>query len=186
MTELLSFLHWLLSFLKRPAPAPQPVPEPEPQPEPTPPPPDPDAPRLHLFDVAKSYLGRDASPEDIASDEYGCAETVSDIIHAAFGDFPPDGKTIISTAILYQRLRAHPKFKATLDLLPGNIIISPTGYGNGKLANGHTGIFAEGKNIMSNSSSTGLFQQNYTIDQWVARYKTLGGFPIAVFQRVEA
>lgn len=182
-SQLLVLLDQLAALLRRISDLlPGKVTPPQPAPVPAPlPPPDPSD---VLLETARSFLGRDASPADVAPDEFGCAETVTDIIHAAFADFPPDGKTIVSTTTLYQRLRAHPKFKMTLDPVPGSIIISPTGYGNGGLANGHTGIFDQGQKIMSNDSRTGLFKMNYTLDSWVARYRKIGGFPIFIFRRV--
>jgi len=40
-----------------------------------------------LCRVAISYLGKDASPKDLASDGLGCAESISNIIHEVFPDF---------------------------------------------------------------------------------------------------
>lgn len=191
MAWLIRLLEVLLAKLKPTAPQPAP-----PGPTPTAPPaPAPKEPPQVLYDTACSFLGRDASPEDIASDEYGCAETVSDIVHAAFGDFPPDGRTIVSTAVLYQKLKAHPKFKQTQVAKPGNIIISPTGMGNGTIPNGHTGIFGKSLDgldfyIMSNTSKTGLFEKNYTLfgtqlASWVARFRKQGGYPLFYFERTE-
>jgi len=37
------------------------------------------SPREILYETAKSFLGKDASPADEAPDEYGCAETVNEI-----------------------------------------------------------------------------------------------------------
>lgn len=176
----MNFIKFLLSLFIKKQPAPIPVPTPEPVIVK----PDPEEARKKLFDYACTFLGKDASPEDIATDEYGCAETVSDIIHGCFGDFPKDG-TIVSTTKLYQQLKIHPKFRQTFDLKPGNIIISPTGYGNGTIKNGHTGIIGENQIIMSNNSKTGNFEKNYPIKSWVDRFKLEGGFPIFVFERIE-
>lgn len=162
---------------------PQPIPTPEPVPVV---PPEPQKPprtaQQMLYDYALTKLGTDASPADIAPDEYGCAETVCDIIHGRFGDFPIQG-TIISTAILYKQLKAHPKFRLVTDFGPGDVLVSPTGYGNGNLSNGHTGIVGESNTIMSNDSASGIFIQNYTLDTWIARYRKIGGFPLFFFRR---
>ena len=123
-----------------------------------------------------------ASPKDIAIDEFGCAETIFNIIQTAFGDM--DEKILLSTTELYRKLKAHKKFQQVLDLEAGNVLISPTGYGNFQLTNGHTGIIGLNGKIMSADSATGLFMENYTIDSWIERYRKLGGFPMFVFKRV--
>lgn len=179
------FIEFILSFFRRktvvpPTPKPDPIPEPIPVPVP---PPVEISPQEKLYNHACSLLGVDASPSDVATDEYGCAETICEIIHGAFGDFPVDGKTIISTTVLYNRLRAHPKFKLVTDFGPGDVLVSPTGFGNGSIKNGHTGIVGLSGSIMSNDSATGLFKANYTIDTWVARYRNRGGFPLYFFRR---
>lgn len=177
----MNFIKILLSLFIKKQPAPIPVPTPEPVVVK----PDPDEARKELFFFACTFLGKDASPEDIATDEYGCAETVTDIVHKCFGDLPKEGKTIVSTTKLYEQLKKHPKFRQTFNLKPGNIIISPTGYGNGTIKNGHTGIIGENQTIMSNSSKTGNFEKNYTIKSWVDRFRLKGGFPVFVFERIE-
>ena len=63
--------------------------------------------------------------------------------------------------------------------------MSPTGMGTtGKIPNGHVGIVSEDEEIMSNSSATGLWTQNYTLVSWVAKYRTLGGYPIYFYRKV--
>lgn len=181
---LLALIQWIFGKKPAPTPPPAPVPAPAPTPIPTPlpPKPDPDLPRKMLYDKAVASLGTDASPSDQAPDEYGCAETVSNILHRAFSDFPEE---ILSTAVLYTRLRSHPKFKIVTNFDYGDVIISPTGMGKtGAVANGHVGIV--GKNcIMSNSSGTGKFLENYTLSTWIAYFRTRGGYPIYFFRRVE-
>lgn len=186
MKAFMAFVEEVLSvFFKKPTPAPVPTPVPvPPNPDPKPMPP-PETPGFHLYKVANSFVGRDASPADIAPDEYACAESVSNIIHEAFGDFPKNSP-VLSTAVLHIQLLNHPKFKGVMAPEPGDVIISPTGSGNGKLPNGHTGIFGFGGQIMSNDSATGLFKPNYTLDSWVARYRKLGGFKIYIFRRIAA
>lgn len=143
------------------------------------------SPHKKLYEHARTFLGKDASPNDIATDEYGCAETITDIIHSCFNDFPTEGGTIISTIILYKRLKAHKKFNMVTNFGPGDVLVSPTGYGNGTIKNGHTGIVGENGTIMSNNSETGLFEENYTVDSWVAKFRRQGGFPLYFFRRIE-
>lgn len=134
--------------------------------------------REKLLEVAKTYVGQDASPFDAADDELGCAESVSTIIRKGiFRDFPIE----LATWLLLPLLRRDKRFKATLGLTPGNIILSPTGYGNGRIR-GHVGIISDNSMIMSSNSLNGLWEENYTVSEWVARYRTLGELPIYVFE----
>ena len=36
--------------------------------------------RIRLYEAARSFIGTDASPNDLAPDELGCAETVNEIM----------------------------------------------------------------------------------------------------------
>lgn len=135
--------------------------------------------RIKLYQTSVSYIGKDASPNDEAPDEYGCADSVSCIIRETFGDIM---KHTISTAELYNLLNSSKDFIKVLDHKSGDIIISPTGMGKG-LPNGHVGIFAEGEDIMSNSSSKGTFENNFTLTSWVKRYRDIGGYPIFFFRK---
>ncbi len=137
--------------------------------------------RSMLYLTAISCLGKDASPNDIAPDEYGCAETVNAIHKIAFGaEIGGD----VSTYRLYAALLSHKRFIGVDVPDKGDIVISPTGYGNGKMTNGHVGIVSEGGRIMSNSSDSGLFLENYTLESWKLKYVVGGGYPMKFFRRV--
>ena len=137
--------------------------------------------RSRLYIAAVSSLGTDASPNDIAPDELGCAETVNAVHRKAFGYEIGGG---ISTNLVYKALISHPKFIGVDKPLEGDVIISPTGYGNGKLSNGHTGIMGKDGVIMSNDSATGLFKENYTLQTWRGYYEARGGYPVKFFRRI--
>lgn len=139
-----------------------------------------DSARLLLLQTAKSMIGKDASPADLAPDEYGCAETACDVMNDAGVGIP----VILSTYQLYQAMLGRPDFVKTDQPLPGDLIISPTGYGSGALPNGHVGFVGDNGVVMSNSSADGTFKQNYTLDTWKARYQGLGGYPIFYFRRI--
>ena len=135
--------------------------------------------RERLYDAAIAAIGTDASPNDLAPDELGCAETVNAIFESVFG------KQIggaLSTHNMYLALKDDKRFIKVDQAMPGDIIISPTGYGNGGLSNGHVGIFKDSETIMSNSSATGTWEVNYTLKKWVARYRNKGGYPIFFFR----
>ena len=125
-------------------------PQPLPSPEPT------------LAQEALKWEGKDASPKGLAPKELSCAEGVSNIIHAIFPDFPPD---LTSTYVLFQELLESPHFKTTLEPKRGCVIISPR---EGDRY-GHAGIFVEDNVILSNDSSKGLMEKNYTFKTWIER-----------------
>lgn len=137
--------------------------------------------RDKIYKAALAALGTDASPSDLAPDELGCAETVNAIVKKALG-YEVGGT--LSTNLMYKALLTSSKFIKVDQALPGDIIISPTGYGNGKLSNGHVAIAGENDTIMSNSSATGTFESNYTQKTWDARYVTKGGYPKAFFRAI--
>lgn len=139
--------------------------------------------RLILLAAAFKALGTDASPADVAPDELGCAETVYDILATAFPSNVGFSFTV-STSQLYRSLLASSKYMQIDQPLEGDIVISPTGYGNGNLSNGHVGIKGELDKIMSNSSDTGTFVENYTVETWRARYVAIGGYPMVFFRRI--
>jgi hypothetical protein len=57
---------------------------------------------------------------------------------------------------------------------PGAVIVSPSKDMNGKTVHGHTGIVGENGVIYSNSSATGLWKQNWTVDDWRKHYAPCG------------
>ncbi len=129
-----------------------------------------------LHEYAKLYVGRDASPLDVASDDLGCAESVTSILRNVI-PFP----IIVGTATLFELLNNDERFFSS-GILPteGDIIISPTGSGNGSIR-GHVGIVGEDERIYSNNSYTGNWEQNYIVESWRKRYEMNGGMPVFFF-----
>lgn len=134
-----------------------------------------------LYVGALACVGRDASPNDLAPDELGCAESVNAIHKKVFG-FEIGGG--LSTNKLYKALKNSRLFVQVDRPLPGDVVISPTGYGNGNLSNGHVGIVSNDKMIMSNDSATGTFIENYSLESWKGRYVGQGGYPMLFFRRI--
>ena len=128
-----------------------------------------------LFETAKACIGKDMAPNE---NEFGCAEAVNNVFQKAFG-VPVGGG--LSTYRMYQVLMADKRFKRVFDPTAGDLIISPTGFGNGKII-GHVGIVSENDKIMSNNSSDGLWLENYTVLSWKGRYVFIGGFPMAYYR----
>lgn len=135
-----------------------------------------------LYRFAKAALGTDASPYDLASDEYGCADSVNQLFLKAFGR--PIAVPGVSTLQLYDVMRSDPRFQEVYEGDFGDIVISPTTYGhNPAMPNGHVGICAKfDGGIMSNDSNTGLWRENFTKTSWHARYADKGGYPIKYFR----
>ena len=137
-----------------------------------------------LYQTAKSHLGQDVTPEDHVADEYGCAEALNKIHELAFGE-PIGGGA--STYWLRFALKNHRNFALVSKPLAGDIIISYTGSpGSGKngIRNGHVGICGPNSVIMSNSSKTGKWEENYTLYTWRQRYQVLGNYPVEVFRKI--
>lgn len=135
---------------------------------------------LLLYKKAIELCGKDITPKDIVPDEVACAESVCTVIRdSIYRDFP----MITSTTELHRFLKRDTRFKSTLDLKPGSIIISPTGSGNGSVR-GHVGIIAEDNNIISNNSWTGMWEKNYTVESWVKRWRNVGKMPVLVFEPI--
>jgi hypothetical protein len=123
--------------------------------------------RMKIHAVAKACIGQDVSP---IQDEFGCAESVNTIVDRATGK-PVGGQ--YSTWWMYEALKKSKNWKevSEAEALPGDIIISPTGYGDkSKVANGHVGIFDVDGWIMSNESKDSLWKRNFTLASWKSRW----------------
>ncbi len=130
-----------------------------------------------LHEVAISSLGRDVAPLE---NEYGCAEAVNNIVFEAFGDYAGGD---LSTYRMYHAIKNNKKFLEVFKPLPGDIILSPTGFGNGTVI-GHTGIYSFGNSILSNNSKTGKFTSHFNLKKWYARYAAEGGLPVTFWRRI--
>ena len=125
-----------------------------------------------LYQIAIKFVGVDASPNDTAPDEVGCAESVTVILSKVI-DFP----ITQSTWLLNEKLKTDPRFlKITGNPGRGCIIISPTGSGNGKIR-GHVGIMANDGHIMASRSADGIWGFYYTLDTWQKYFGETGGMP---------
>jgi hypothetical protein len=94
-----------------------------------------------------------------------CAAAVSQIVKDEMGyDLPKTN----STAELYDELKKG--WREVPAGTPGAVIVSPTSGGQ----HGHTGIVGNNGAIYSNSSATGNWEQNYTVDSWNKRFGGLG------------
>jgi hypothetical protein len=134
-----------------------------------------------LYKEACLWIGKDASPLDKAPDDLGCAETINYIHKQAFSSYIGGG---VSTTKLFFALDTDNTFTRVMKPIRGDIIICPTGYGNGEVSNGHTGIIGDNGLIMSNNSKTGKFDIHLTLADWRLRYQIKGGYPTYYFRKV--
>jgi len=137
---------------------------------------------LKVYTEAKSLLGTVVAPLN-AEDGYGmfgCAITVNTIFKKALG--APIGGGY-STHDMFDFLKDTQTFDSVLleDALPGDVIISPTGYSVDPSRHGHVGIVGK-FGILSNNSETGHLEENYTLSQWKQIYGVTLGFPVCVFR----
>lgn len=114
---------------------------------------------LKIQDTAIAMLGKDASPKNLAPKEVACAESVSNILHSIFPDFP---ENIVGTDALFAELKRSSHFVGVLNPKEGTIVVSP----RTPMINGHTGIYTHSNTIASNDSHDGLFKENYTRESW--------------------
>lgn len=136
-----------------------------------------------ITELALAKEGTDFTPDYPVSDEVSCALAVTTILKEANPTIP----IITGTWTLDDFLAKSSKFERVSepvgDPKAGDIVISPTGYGNGNFP-GHVGIYIDKFNIMSNNSNTGLWETNYTRESWRNRYFYKGGFPIRLYRYV--
>lgn len=134
--------------------------------------------REKIYETAVACIGQDVSP---VQNEYACAESVNTVVQRAIG-VPAGGQ--YSTYWMYQALKSSLKWREIVEpnVLPGDIIISPTGYGNVSiLPNGHVGIMGNDSSVMSNHSATSLWERNYTVETWKQRYAS-AGYPVKFYR----
>ncbi len=134
-----------------------------------------------LYIVAKNllYPQRDVTPDDIVPDEVACAEALSYVLKlCGVQGIPRNG--IPSTIDLFKFLSSSEQFIKVETPLAGDVIISVTGTGNGRLV-GHCGIVGV-VNVMNNNSETGIWVASYTLTQWEKRYKEYAGMATHYFR----
>lgn len=132
--------------------------------------------QIHTY--ARILIGTDLSY--IVRNEIACAESVSRIlIELGLLD-----RVITGTYSFFEHLSTSGRFMKVQIPQPGDIIVSPTGLGTGKLPNGHIGIVEMGNRIISNESASGKLKSNYTLTTWSSFFKGYGGYPV-YFYRVK-
>lgn len=138
---------------------------------------------MKIYSEAKSCLDTHITLNDIVPAELGCAEAVSYVLAKSGANLNIPAGGFEGTSSLYSWLRDSGLFTEVETPLPGDIVISPTGTSTKNSPHGHVGIVALfGNGILSNSSSTGLFMEHYTIQSWSYYFTSLLGFPVYYFR----
>ncbi len=136
-----------------------------------------------IVDVANRYIGKDASPQQLADSEVACAESVSYIYKQVYKDFP----MILGTWTLRDHLtKPTSNFIELKEPVEGCIVLSATGTGKRGTV-GHTGIYMGNDLIASNNSlglNKGKFTVNYTLATWKERYVDKQGMEMRYFDHV--
>lgn len=134
---------------------------------------------IKLYLCAKELLGMSMPSSNPA---LGCVDALNYVVRRAFGK-PISNDS--STYTLYEILKNSPDFVevAEKNCVAGDLILSPTGYGSGRVSNGHCGILGL-HGILSNESATGLWREKWTLGTWREYYGRQGGFPVK-FYRVQ-
>lgn len=124
-------------------------------------------------------LGTDLSR--IADDEVGCAESMTRLARGVDPELVP---IITGTWTLNEELRISPRFMQTWRPGPNTLIIAVTGEGSGVFP-GHVGwIGRNGKTVYSNNSIRGVWDDHFTVDTFLARYRDKGRFPVKFYQPI--
>lgn len=141
-----------------------------------------------LYQAAYAFIGADASPADEAPDEFGCADSLSRVIQKGLSYL--NMPLYLATRTLGHYLLNSPAFRIVTEPSAGDIIISITGTGNGKVLNGHCGVVGKNKGpdgtpwIMSNDSRTGMWEVNYTLGAWRRYYVDKGALATYFFEPI--
>jgi len=129
--------------------------------------------RKHVHDISLSYIGTDATPADKIDDVIACAESLTTILVEA----GVMNRIIPGTWTLNEYFKRNKKWVPTTNPKAGDVLVSPTGTGNGSIR-GHTAIVGNNGTLMSNDSYTGKWMAHYTLETWAKRYREKGGMPM--------
>ncbi len=127
--------------------------------------------------IAEKNLGKVLSDGNA---ELGCAITVNNLAIKAWGKAIGGGA---STNLMFKSLQDKKRFREVFlsEALPGDILISPTGYSRNPNEHGHVGV-VEMYAIYSNNSKTGKVDSHWTIPAWVDNYLVKKGFPVKLYR----
>lgn len=123
---------------------------------------------IRVYNIAKISLGKHLTLDSAIPSEVGCAEAVSTILKNAGYDVGLKGIPSVVGLIQWMISKG---FKETHTPIPG-CIITAHGVGNGITNFSHCGIVLK-NGIASNDSTTGKFNENYTMISWNNYFSTV-------------
>lgn len=128
----------------------------------------------------KENLGKDLNND---YNELGCAMTVNNSLKECLGYVAGGGA---STAQMLIALVSNENFKEVSrnEARAGDIILSATGTGNGKIDHGHVGFLGEKGIIYSNNSAKDMLDNHLTATDWKNYFVLKGGFSVRYFRAV--
>ena len=137
-----------------------------------------------FYEVAKASIGIDMSPNDIAPDSLACMESLDGVYFKAFGEHLLKPEDRLSTNRGFKAMLKDPRLIQVETPLPGDIVISPTGFSSKGSTHGHTGVRGVWT-YMSNNSDTGLWSAHYSLEAWYNVFEKTLGFPVVHFRVVD-
>jgi hypothetical protein len=135
---------------------------------------------------------RDENGNEIPGTEgaYACAAVINRIAYGASGQAIEGTweKPGLSTHSMNSALAKSPNYQNVgRNCQAGDIIMSATQFNSGgkKKNTGHVGIVGCDQKVMSNSSGSKMFLQNYTVQSWINRYDHEKGLDVVCYRPVE-
>lgn len=175
-------MNWLLElidrFMTRFYP-PQPLPMPPTTPQEAPKPPQDTSYALKLYNASKAAMGKDITPADNIPDNVACVAQLQEVHRRAFGHYIGNGAALYSTTALIIALREDDTFLEIEMPEVGSIVVSPST----NITHGHCGLVMQ-QGICSNDSTTGLWQENYSIAHWESHFSTVLKLGTYYFKKV--
>lgn len=133
-----------------------------------------------ILNFLKANVGKDFND---SYDSLGCAQNVNNILKIVLGYVAGGGP---STAQMKIALLENPNFKEVSknEARAGDIVLSATGTGNGRIAHGHVGFLGENGIIYSNNSAKDMLDNHLTASDWKNYFVLKGGFEVKYFRAI--
>lgn len=123
---------------------------------------------MNLYVTAFSLLGKHLTMDESVDKSVGCAEALSYVFMKSGLELPYKG--LPGTKDIDKWCKENLRKVETPDV--GDVIVSITDSGNGSVR-GHCGIVGK-HHVMSNNSLTGLWDDHWTLEEWLEHYKVKG------------
>ena len=133
-----------------------------------------------LVNLAVSRLGLDFTDDMLLDDDVSCAFAVTSLLREIDGRVP----IINGTYQLLNYFETSTLFQRVYEPQGGDVVIAATGTSKNSIMvpRGHTGIYQNNTQILSNDSITGRWTQNYTRKSWRERWYYQGHYPVKLFR----